>query len=108
MVLTPGTYNAAAAASTTGTLSFDANGVTDPVWILNIGGAFNTAAGAKMEGDGTHADIHWFVDGAITLAANSFSIGSMTATGAITVGDRAECGDLDADGRCCVLPQILK
>jgi hypothetical protein len=101
MILVPGTYKTAAATGLTGTLTLDANGVTNPEWFFNIGGALTTAAASKMVG-GTDANVHWVVTGAITTGAGSTAVGSMKASGAITVGAIATCGALTADGAITV------
>jgi hypothetical protein len=98
MTFSPGTYKTATAAGLTGTLTLDAKGDPKPEWFFNIGGALTTTAASEMVGDGTDANVHWVVTGAISLGASSGAIGSMKASGAITVGAHATCGDLDAGG----------
>jgi hypothetical protein len=98
MALVPGTYDWGAAIGLTGTLTLQGDG-NDDVWTFNIGGAFTIAAVSKIEfdGGGSSSNVHWVVDGAITIGANSLTIGDMKASGAITLGANAECGSLDSD-----------
>jgi hypothetical protein len=88
-------------------------------WTFKIGGAFTTAAASKMKfvfGSGktevTDSDIikalakrvHWDVTGAITFGASSTAIGSMTASGAITLGAGASiAGTLHSTGGAVTL-----
>jgi hypothetical protein len=97
MALVPGTYTADAAIGMTCRLTLEANGVSKPEWTFNIGGAFTAAASSEMVGVGTDANVKWVVNGAITLGAKSLAIGDMKATGAITMGAGATCGNLDSD-----------
>jgi hypothetical protein len=95
LVLSPGTYTAAAAATLTGTLTLEGTGD----WIFIIGAAFSTAASSRMVfAPGSYGTVTWVVTGAISTGANSIAIGTMQAVGAITLGAGAHSGPLEAEG----------
>ncbi|WP_369374129.1 ice-binding family protein [Promicromonospora sp. Populi] len=86
--LTPGIYHSTAAMAVTGTLTLDANGDADAVFVLQTSAAFNTAAASSVTLiDGAQAsNVYWVVAGAAGTGANSFLSGSIVAQGAITLG----------------------
>jgi hypothetical protein len=97
MTLVPGTYISAATIGVTGTLKLDAKDDLNPEWTFNIGAALTTAASSVIEiinPANTTAIVKWNATGAITLGADSVSIGQMEASGAITVGAGALCETL--------------
>jgi hypothetical protein len=87
--LVPGIYNVASAITLSGLLFLKADvNDADAEWIFNIGDTLNTVAASEMlmEGGGRPATVHWIVDSAITLGANSIAIGDMSSTGAFNLG----------------------
>jgi hypothetical protein len=92
MSLPPGTYNAAASLGLIGKVTLvGAEGgasLVEDEWTIKIGGTFMTTASSVMEinGAGLSSNVHWVVDGAITLGAYSVAVGEMTTNGAMTVG----------------------
>jgi hypothetical protein len=88
-VLLPGIYNSASAIVLSGVLTLDPAGDDNAAWTFNIRGTLNTAANSQMimrDSEGRPANVHWNVDGAITLAADSVAIGDMTCSGAFNIG----------------------
>jgi hypothetical protein len=84
-----GVHHTSAAISLTGTVTLDAEGDPDAVFIFQTNGALNTAAGStvKLANGANASNIFWIVAGAGgTGAASSFS-GNILARGAITLGD---------------------
>ncbi len=86
--LTAGTYAIAGTASLNNTLKFDAEGNANAAFIIQIGGAFSTAAlsevvllnGAKA------CNIFWMVEGLIDIASGTIMKGTMIANnGAIVL-----------------------
>lgn len=87
-VLTPGVYHSAAALALTGTLTIDAQGDPDALFIIQVDAALNTAAASRVElingADASH--VWWVVLGAAGTGGASFFSGTILARGAITVG----------------------
>jgi hypothetical protein len=110
MTLPPGTHTAPQATGLTGILTLDDTGVTlssgSPQWVIEIVGAFTTAASSgvvfKSGAAGTNANVKWNVIGASTIGAGSIMVGNMHADGAITVGAGARVGEIDAWGAITV------
>ena len=86
--LFPGVYRSAAAYSVTGSLTFDAQGDPDAVFVVQTDAALNTTAGITMNlaNGAVASNIFWVVGGAVTLGASSTFVGTIIATAAITVG----------------------
>jgi hypothetical protein len=89
----PTTYTTPGANTLTGVLTLNGPGH----WIFDIGGAFSVAAAARVDITGG-ATVEWIVNGAIALGAGAQALGSMRATGAITLGAGATSQDLEATG----------
>jgi hypothetical protein len=89
VTLTPGVYAAGAAQGLTGTLTLDAQGNPDAVFILQIGSALNTAADSDVDlANGAQAcNVFWQVGSSATLGADSDFTGTILANTAITMGD---------------------
>lgn len=82
--LVAGVYSVAAAGSAATTLSLDAQGNGNAVFIFKIGGAFTTAAATKVYLiNGAQAcNVFWKVEGAISLAAGTVMKGTLIANNA--------------------------
>lgn len=131
LVLTPHTYLLSGATTLTDTLYLNAQGNPNAVFVINVHGALNTIAGAKvLLINGTQSkNVYWKVTGAVTLANNSVFHGTiivssgaidittgsklygraLTTTGAITTnGDSinapvlATTGTINGDSTVCV------
>ncbi|MCS5733501.1 ice-binding family protein [Herbiconiux daphne] len=83
-----GVHHSIAALAITGTLTLDAQGDPDAVFIMQTDAAFNTAAASTviLAGGARAANVFWIVTGAAGTGANSFLVGSILARGAITLG----------------------
>jgi hypothetical protein len=86
--LTPGTYHSTAALALTGTLTLDAQGDPDAVFVFQSDAAFDTAAASAvvLTGGAQAADVFWVATGAAGTGANSTLSGTVLARGAITLG----------------------
>jgi hypothetical protein len=86
--LTPGVYSQGGAASIVGTLTLDAQGVSNAQFIFKIGGAFSTAAGATVVliNCASPASIFWMSDGAISMATSTTISGNIISnSGAVSM-----------------------
>lgn len=86
--LAPGIHHSAGAVANTGTVTLDAAGDHDAVFILQIGGALSMAAGAKVVlANGAQAShVFWQANGAGALGAGVLFAGTLMAHDAIAVG----------------------
>jgi type VI secretion system secreted protein VgrG len=84
--LTPGIYYAASSSGiTTGNLILDGTGVSNPVFIFEIGSSLITAANSQVIlVNATVANVFWAVDSSATLGASSIFVGNIMAQIAIT------------------------
>jgi hypothetical protein len=92
LTLPPGLYSAAGAVSDTGTLTLDGGGDPNAVFVFQIGGALNLAAGAQVTlTNGAQAsNVFWQVNGAAAVGANAMFSGTILAHDAIAVGAGSE------------------
>jgi cytoskeletal protein CcmA (bactofilin family) len=86
-----GVHHTSAAFALTGTLTLDARGDPNAVFIFQVGAAFNTAAASAVTlVNGAQAsNVFWVVTDAAGLGANSTFAGTLMARGAITIGEAA-------------------
>ena len=92
LTLAPGLYSAAGAVSNTGTVTLDAAGNPNAMFIFQVGGALNMAAGAQVVlAHGAQAShVFWQVNGAAAIGANATFTGTLMALNAIAVGAGSE------------------
>ena len=95
-VLIPGVYEAAdAAAVLTGTLSLDAEGEPNAVWVFNLF-ALTTGSASVVEliNPGGGEGIFWVIDSSATLGVGSTLLGNVLASTAISLDPGAQilCG----------------
>jgi hypothetical protein len=83
--LTPGVYNATAALGITGTLTLDAGGDPDAIFIFQLAGLV-TASDSQvvLTGGAQAADVFWQVAGTVTLGSDSAIAGNILALTSIT------------------------
>ena len=90
VTFTPGVHHtgAALALSAAGVLTLDAQRNPNAVFIFQIDGALNTAAGSSVQliNGASAANVFWQVNGAAGTGALSTFSGTILAAGAITVG----------------------
>lgn len=87
----PGVHTSAAAFANTGTMTLDADGDPNAVFVFQIGAALSSAAGSRVVlTDGALANnVFWQVVGAIALGADAEYVGTFLGAGAIAFGDGA-------------------
>jgi hypothetical protein len=92
LTLPPGTFHSTAALALTGTLTLDAHGDPDAMFVFQTDAAFNTAAASRvlLVGGAVPANVFWVVAGAAGTGADSFLSGTVLAHGAITLGASTE------------------
>jgi hypothetical protein len=85
----PGVHHTSGAFANTGTMTLDADGDPDATFVFQIDAAMGPAAGSQVVlVDGALAShVYWQVNGAVTVGANAFIVGTLMARGAVTLGD---------------------
>ncbi|WP_320821760.1 DUF6701 domain-containing protein [Reinekea sp.] len=93
----PGVYKVSTASVAASTVvTFDANGETAPLWVINLGAALTVGAGTRFEiiNAPQGGRIIWNLAGALTLGAGTSFIGSAFVNGAVTAATSVSCGNL--------------
>jgi hypothetical protein len=103
--LTPGTYHFGAAADLNGTLTLDAGGDPNAVFVFQIGSSFTAETGSKvLLFSGTSMSHVFFAAGSsITLADESQVSGTIQAVGTITAGSSTVDGRLFSNSGTVIL-----
>ncbi len=90
VTFTPGVYQTDAASTTGGNVTFNAQGDSAAIFIVNIGsghgtGALSVASGTHMllENNARAGNVYWFVGGAVTVHDSATFTGTIVAGGAI-------------------------
>lgn len=88
-ILTPGVYQIEGAASVAGSLTFDAQGNPDALFIIRCTGAFSTGAASVMalSNQAKASNVFWVSVGAVSIAALTIIKGAVIGDAAIGVGD---------------------
>ena len=86
--LAPGLHSTAAAVANTGTVTLDAAGNPNAVFVFKIGGALTMAASAqvKLAGGAQASHVFWQVGGAGAIGAGAQFAGTLMAHDAIAIG----------------------
>ncbi|WP_417961768.1 ice-binding family protein [Flavobacterium sp. LB1P62] len=87
--LTAGVYTIAGAGTAAGTLTLDAAGDPNAVFIFRIGGAFSTTAGTTviLKNGASSCNVFWVVEGAIGIGTSTTMKGMLLAhSGAVALG----------------------
>ncbi|QDM16838.1 ice-binding family protein [Tardiphaga sp. vice278] len=96
MTLTPGVYSFTTAAFLTGTLTLNALGNPNAVFIFNIGSTLTTASASTVRiiGGGTGNNVYWRVGTSATLGTTTTLVGDILALTSITLntGATISCG----------------
>jgi len=91
--LTPGVHStgSGAAATLTGSLTFNANGNPNAVFIVQIDGALSVGSNTNviLTGGASACNIYWQITGAFDLGSNSIFMGTVVGGGAIELLDGA-------------------
>jgi hypothetical protein len=84
-VLTSQTYCAGAASTLTGTLTLDAQGDPNAIFVIKIDGALNAAATSRivLANLAQASNVYWRINGAVSVLDNSVFKGTIIANGAI-------------------------
>ncbi|WP_428331448.1 ice-binding family protein [Mucilaginibacter sp.] len=85
-----GVYSIAGAGSAAGTLTLDAQGNANAVFIFKVGGAFTTGAATTvvLTNGALASNIFWVAEGAVAMAAATTMKGTLISNnGAISMGD---------------------
>ena len=90
VTLVPGDYSTGAASTTGGNITFNAQGDSAAIFIVNIGsgngtGSLTVASGTHMllENNARAGNIYWFIGGAVTIHDSATFTGTIIAGGAI-------------------------
>lgn len=88
VTVTPGLHTIAAAASNTGTLTLNAGGNANAVFVFQVNGALTMAAGARvaLAGGAQSSRVFWQVNGGAGIGAGAEFVGTLMATGAVGIG----------------------
>lgn len=90
LTLTPGVYcqsGPAGASTLAGTLTLDAQGNSNAIFIIKLTGALSTATGSgiALANGASFANVYFQVDGAVNIGDNSLFRGTILANGAISL-----------------------
>src|SRR5688572_10117741 len=91
LTLGPGVYASGAALTLAGTLTLDAGGDPNAVFVLRAGSTLDTAANSQVQlaGGAQACNVFWPVGSSATLGATSLLTGSILAATSISLGDAA-------------------
>ena len=96
LTLTPGVYKFDNSAQLTGTLTLNALGNPDSVFVFQIGSTLTTASSSSvvMVNDGLHDNVFWQVGSSATLGTTTAFVGNIVALTSIglNTGATIECG----------------
>ncbi len=98
LTLTPGVYSFTSSAQLTGTLTLNAEGNPNAVWIFEIGSTLTTASGSSVviENETSSGDngLFWLVGSEATLGTTTSFLGNILASASITfdTGATDDCG----------------
>ena len=96
LTLTPGVYCFGSSAQLTGTLTLDAQGEQNAVFIFQMGSTLTTAAGSSVvfTDGGQGSDVFWQVGSSATLGTTTAFAGNILALTSITLdtGANIQCG----------------
>jgi hypothetical protein len=83
-ILVPGVYDIASPATLDLDLSFDAQGDSNAVFIVKIGGAFSSSANSKVKllNGAQSCNIFWKIEGMLSLASGTFMRGTLVVNNA--------------------------
>ena len=96
MTLTPGVYCFDSSAQLTGSLTLDAEGDSEAVWVFRIGSTLTTASNSSVSviDGGDPCNVFWQVGSSATLGTDTAFAGNILALTSITLNTGA-----DVDGR---------
>ena len=85
--LVPGVYCSGSTMGLTGTLTLDAQGDPDAVFVFKIGSSLTTASGASVSviNGGQHCNVFWQIGASATLGTGTTFVGNILALASITL-----------------------
>lgn len=91
MVLLTGVYNNSSSFSNSGTLTLNAGGDSNAVWIFQAGSTLTTSVGSNviLTGGAQASNVFWQVGSSATLGVDSTFVGTILAADAITLNSGA-------------------
>ena len=91
MKLVPGVYCYSTSAQLTGALTLDAGGVSDAVWVFQMGSTLTTAVNSSVVliNGADPCNVYWQVGSSATLGTTTSFVGSILALASITLNNRA-------------------
>ena len=84
----PGIYCTGAATTLGGTLTLDAGGDANAIFVFQIDGAFTSGSQSKvvLKNSASACNVYWQINGAVALGDSSVFLGTIIADGAIITG----------------------
>jgi len=90
LTLTPGVYQFDTSAQLTGTLTLDAQGLDNPLFVFQIGSTLTTASNSSVVFiNGDSGDVYFQVGSSATLGTDTDFIGTILALASVTLDTRA-------------------
>ena len=92
LIFTPGVYTSASSLGLTGTVTLDAQGDPDALFIFQIGSGLTTASASVvlLEGEARACNVYWQVGSSATLGTDSEFVGTLVALTSITATTGAD------------------
>jgi hypothetical protein len=91
LTLVPGVYNASSSTGITGTLTLNAQGDPNAVWIFQVGSTLTTASGSTVAliNGASPCNVFWQIGSSATLGTDTNFTGTILALTSITANTRA-------------------
>lgn len=91
LTLVPGVYNASSSTGITGTLTLNAQGNPNAVWIFQVGSTLTTASGSTVAliNGASPCNVFWQIGSSATLGTDTNFTGTILALTSITANTRA-------------------
>ena len=94
LTLTPGVYGFSSSAQLTGTLTLDAQGNPNALFLFKIGSTLTTASGSSVAviNGGSGCNVYWQIGSSATLGTGTSLLGNILALASITMNTGATLG----------------
>ncbi|WP_405486539.1 ice-binding family protein [Streptomyces sp. NBC_00096] len=104
LTLVPGVYTASSTLGLTGTLTLDAQGDPNAVWVFQVGSGLTTASASRvlLVNGAAPCNVFWQIGSSATIGTNSTFVGTIMAGAAITVTTGASI-----DGRALAITEAV-
>ncbi|MEU0394267.1 ice-binding family protein [Streptomyces sp. NPDC006208] len=91
LTLVPGVYTASSSLGLTGTLTLDAQGNSNAVWVFQVGSTLTTASNSSVSliNGASPCNVFWQIGSSATLGTGTTFVGTIMAKAAITVATGA-------------------